>query len=124
MNWDKGLALMAVVAFSTSCAPAAGTAPTPLTADAVRQAQARDPSLTAESLERGRQLFLTKCNHCHKYPDRTRYTEDQFRHIIPRMAGRSNLSPADGALVLNFILADRAATLAGGTSASGVQPSR
>ncbi len=95
----------------TGCGfPPAGSAPGPLTAAAVQNAQMRDASVTAASLERGRQLFLAHCNSCHSYPDRTRFTEEQLRSIVPRMASKAQLSASDSKLVLDFVLADRAST--------------
>jgi mono/diheme cytochrome c family protein len=81
----------------------------------VQQAQARDPSVTAESLEHGRQLFLGHCNRCHSYPDRTKFTEEQLRSIVPRMASKAELSQADGKVILKFLLADRASLLSSGS---------
>jgi len=88
--------------------PKAGPPPGPLTLQGVQVAQTRFPTATAESLESGRQLFLQHCNECHKFPALGAYSDEQWQRIVPRMAGKAQLSPAQGGAILTFILASRA----------------
>lgn len=93
--------------FLTACFPKAGTAPGPLSANALAGAQARWPDTSGEELERGRQLFLQHCDGCHSYPDRTAYSEQKWPSIARRMGSKADLSEVDTERVLRFILANR-----------------
>jgi len=59
----------------------------------------------AESLRRGRAIFVTECAACHRLFSPGDYSPDQWRGIIPRMVRRASLSAgqaADLELYLSF----------------------
>jgi mono/diheme cytochrome c family protein len=91
----------------SACFPKAGTAPGPLSANALASAQRQWPGTSGEELERGRQLFLQHCDACHSYPDRAAYSEQKWPSIARRMGAKADLPEADTELVLRFILANR-----------------
>jgi mono/diheme cytochrome c family protein len=104
------LLLLAFVGASTSaCGPKAGAAPGPLSMASAELARSRWPDASVESLEQGRQLFLTNCHRCHSYPDRTAYTAEEWPSLVRRMGRKAHLSDAEAMLVLRFVLTDREA---------------
>lgn len=104
------LLLSAFVGASTSaCGPKAGAAPGPLSMASAELARSRWPDASLESLEQGRQLFLTNCHRCHSYPDRTAYTAEEWPALVRRMGRKAHLSDAEATLVLRFVLTDREA---------------
>jgi cytochrome c5 len=102
--------------------PKAGPPPGPLSLQAVQVAQTKYPTATAESLESGRQLFLQHCNQCHKFPALGAYSDADWQRIVPRMAGKAQLSPADGDKILTFILSSRAYSSSARTMPTSAPP--
>lgn len=98
-----------VCATTSACGPRAGAAPGPLSMASAELARSRWPDASAESLEQGRQLFLTNCHRCHSYPDRTAYTAGEWPSLVRRMGRKAHLSDAEAMLVLRFVLTDREA---------------
>jgi cytochrome c5 len=108
IGMSRVLALVLVIAVVAGCGyPKAGPPPGPLAASAVTAAQVRWPTATAASLEQGRQIFLHRCNECHKHPALGAYSDAQWEKIMPRMGGKANLAPAETEQVLQFVLAAR-----------------
>ncbi len=101
-------ALLLSAALFSGCFPKAGSLPGPLAPEAIARAQGRYPGTTAESLERGRGLFVTYCDNCHNYPDRREYSEEMWPNIVRRMGKKASISAEDSDLVLHFVLAARA----------------
>jgi hypothetical protein len=95
-----------MLAFLVACGglPKPGPPPGPLAPAAVQAGQTRFPTVTAASLEGGRQLFLHHCNTCHRFPALGAYTVADWRRIVPSMASRAKLSTSDGDAILSFIL--------------------
>ena len=92
---------------TAGCAPKAGLAPGPLDNAHIDAAHRRWPDVSAVTLERGRQAFVSSCNRCHQYPDRAAYDEAHWPAIMRRMAGKARLSADEEASILRFILAER-----------------
>jgi len=114
----RALAIVGLLLAGCPAFPKAGPPPGPLSLQAVQVAQTRYPTATAESLESGRQLFLQHCNQCHKFPALGEYSDADWQRIVPRMAGKAQLAPADGDKILTFILASRAY----GTTSARITP--
>jgi hypothetical protein len=93
----------------TGCFPKPGVAPGPLSEVVLASAQERWPDSSPESLEKGRQIFLASCDSCHSYPDMAYYPEEKWPTIMKRMGHKSDLSDADWALALQFVLVARTA---------------
>ena len=53
--------------------------------------------------ERGRALFLAKCNKCHDYPDPAKYSATQWPRILAEMGRRAGLSQEERDLVLQYV---------------------
>ena len=56
-------------------------------------------------LERGRELYVTKCARCHSAEPVTRYSAQEWREIVPDMAQKAKLNSADEAAVDAYVLA-------------------
>lgn len=65
------------------------------------------PSDPAPAIAAGRATFTAKCNGCHGYPDVSAIADDKWPSIVKKMAGKADLTPAQGDEVLQFILAAR-----------------
>ncbi|HEY5948396.1 MAG TPA: hypothetical protein VIV40_23025 [Kofleriaceae bacterium] len=87
--------------------PIAGTMPAPIVDSTVEHARARWPEVTAESLARGRELFIARCRRCHVLPDRRAYSDERWPKILGTMGPRAKLDAVEQQQVLRFILADR-----------------
>ncbi len=59
-------------------------------------------------LEKGRELYLTDCARCHSVEPIARYTLEEWRKILPRMADESNLDALQGRAVEAYVLGARA----------------
>lgn len=89
---------------ATGCYPKTAAIPGPVT-EAALAAAGGHPS--AKAVAHGRELFAAQCGECHGHPDVTALTEAEWRRVVPRMAGKADLSEADGQDVLDFVLAAR-----------------
>lgn len=76
--------LLALGACSRSTAPHA-------TADDAARAQGRWPGTTAEDLEHGRDVYVSKCSTCHLPPTPTDYAPDAWPGHILDMRDRAHL---------------------------------
>jgi mono/diheme cytochrome c family protein len=95
------LAGVAVALLVFSCAPGYTAPPV--------SAQLAKASPTPQSrLERGYQVHQAKCAKCHPFEDPADYAVDELTHeIMPEMARKSKLEPADAQAVLAYLLAAR-----------------
>jgi mono/diheme cytochrome c family protein len=92
---------------ATGCYPKAAQAPGPLSAGAVTWASTRWPGVTESSLSKGRDLFLSKCNGCHGYPDLAAIDDKHWPDIVESMAKKSHLDAWGRDAVLHYVLAAR-----------------
>lgn len=107
-----GSGLVLVVFFTVAltdagCYPKAGPAPEALSANSVVWASTRWPGVTASSLALGRDLFLTKCNGCHEYPDLSAIADARWPGILEGMARKAHLGAEERDAVLHYVLASR-----------------
>jgi mono/diheme cytochrome c family protein len=54
-------------------------------------------------LDRGRELYVTKCARCHSVEPVTRYSAQEWREIVPDMAQKAKLNSADEAAVDAYV---------------------
>ena len=76
--------------------------PRPTTVDATRA------SVTLESLERGRELYVKRCGNCHQPYQPSEYKPTDWPHHVDEMAERAKLGTDDKILITRFLV-----TLAG-----------
>jgi mono/diheme cytochrome c family protein len=80
-----------------------------VTPELVAVAQARDPSLDAGTLERGREIFVTKCASCHGLPDPLDYSDAEWPRWMQKMTRKAKLTEGQPATALSYVLTARAA---------------
>jgi mono/diheme cytochrome c family protein len=103
----KLITIVALTAAAGCATPRTAPAPGAISPDAVEMAKTRWPGASAQTLEEGRGIFLSSCNKCHGYPDRSAYADEKWPGIIERMGKKAKLSPEQAQLVLRFIQATR-----------------
>lgn len=90
-----------VVLLVLSCAPG-------FTAPPVSGQFAKVSASPQSKLERGYQIHQAKCAKCHPFENPADYGVDELtREIMPVMARKSKLEPADAQAVLAYLLAAR-----------------
>jgi mono/diheme cytochrome c family protein len=94
--------------------PPAGDLPPPVTAADADSAKARFPDSSESSLNAGHDLFASRCNGCHRYPDIAKIDDARWPEILSRMGKKANLDDAQAHSVFSFVLVAR--------SHSGVTP--
>jgi mono/diheme cytochrome c family protein len=101
------VALCAIGFMEAGCYPKAAPAPGAVSANSVTWAATRWPGVTASALEAGRDLFVSKCNGCHGYPDLAAIAEKRWPDIVESMAKKSHLDAGGRDAVLHYVLASR-----------------
>jgi hypothetical protein len=102
------LALTLFAASFVGCGfPPAGDLPPPVTPAAADAAKARFPDSSASSLNAGHDLFASRCNGCHRYPDITKIDDARWPEILSRMGKKASLDDAQTHSVLSFVLVAR-----------------
>jgi cytochrome c5 len=89
--------------FATLAACGGSRPPTVTQADADR-VQARWPGVTADELNRGRDLFATKCGSCHVPPAPTDFVADDWPAHVEEMRERAGLDDASAQLVERYLM--------------------
>ena len=102
--WLGSVVSALITLFIVSCA---NFAPPPAVSPALI-ANARSDHVDAGQLQNGRTLFVSHCLECHTLPPVTRYTREQWPHLVSRMSGRANLSAGEQAAIVAYL---RAASL-------------
>jgi len=98
------IAAVVIILFIVSCA---NLAPPPEVSPALIS-NARPDHVDAEQLQNGRRLFLSHCLECHTLPPVSKYSRNEWPHLVSRMSGRANLSPGEQAAIVAYL---RAASL-------------
>jgi hypothetical protein len=93
-----------IILFIVSCA---NLAPPPEVSPALI-ANARPDHASAQELETGRNLFVSRCLECHTLPPARKYSPGEWPHLVDRMSGRANLSAGEQAAIVAYL---RAASL-------------
>ena len=73
------------ICFLTACG-ATLTAPTQTDVD---RGAKKFPGLTLTELTEGQNLFKAKCSQCHGLKNPTSRSEEQWRKVVPKMAGKA-----------------------------------
>jgi hypothetical protein len=97
-----------VILFIVSCA---NFAPPPEVSPALIS-NARPDRVDAEQLQNGRNLFVSRCLECHTLPPVTKYSRNEWPHLVSRMSGRANLSAADQEAITIYLRAASSTTSA------------
>ena len=63
-----------------------------------------------QALIRGREVYLNRCISCHNIEPVARYTQDEWKRIVPDMARESNLDDLQEKDLLSYILIARSYT--------------
>jgi len=87
----------------TACATIEELAP-PVN-EAMLAALAPRDAASDERIERGREVYVTKCARCHSPERVTHYALARWEEILPRMAQKASLSTEDHAAVEQYITA-------------------
>jgi mono/diheme cytochrome c family protein len=61
----------------------------------------------AASLQRGRQIFATRCTECHVARRIDKYSVAEWNHFIGKMAPRAGLKPAERTALESYIIMAR-----------------
>jgi mono/diheme cytochrome c family protein len=109
-----GAALCGAI-FVVSCGPAASVpevVKAPIPPSIAAKSEASPVSVAAPMAvtdpDRGKTLYLSKCAKCHAFEKPADYEVTEWRdEIMPVMARKARLDPADSAAVLAYILAAR-----------------
>ena len=100
----QALAAVGIVALLLWLSACAGR-PLPLVTEAdVEFASARWPELPAGSLEKGRQLYLSKCASCHRPIDPSRYTAAEWPTKIAEMNKEKRVDDQSLKLIEAYLL--------------------
>jgi cytochrome c2 len=68
-------------------------------------ARAQHDHTTAQQLSAGRNLFLHRCLECHTLPVVTKYSPDEWPHLVSRMAPRADLSADEEQSIVAYLRA-------------------
>ncbi|MFM1931239.1 MAG: hypothetical protein RL226_542 [Bacteroidota bacterium] len=81
------LLVLGIAVFIYACGTSKATVPT---SDDLTRAQAAHPEYTMEDLQEGRRLYTTYCGSCHPLKKPASRDEQDWRQIVPSMAGKAN----------------------------------
>ena len=93
-----------VVASAIAVTACAGGTVTPTLVSA---AQKRWPEASQESLERGRSLYVSKCQDCHALPAPKGHSAEEWPKYMEKMGKLASLDTAGTELVLRYVIAAR-----------------
>lgn len=82
----------------------------PVTADQVKEAAARFPGSTRESLEKGRLLTLSNCARCHRAFEPTEFRAEAWPALVGEMREGAGLDGEEEALIVRYLVTASAAT--------------
>jgi hypothetical protein len=104
----RSMTIALLASAGAGCAfPPAGPLPPPITAADADAAKARFPDASEASLRTGRDLFASRCNGCHHYPDVSKIEGERWPGILSSMGKKASLDDAQTHAVLSFILVVR-----------------
>lgn len=63
------------------------------------------PTISAETLEAGRTLYVTRCGSCHGLPAIAAYGQPAWKSWVRRMAPKARIDAAQEAALLSYVLA-------------------
>jgi cytochrome c5 len=117
-SWAVPLCICAAAGFAL--AACATPAVLPEAADA-SWAGTRWPGTTMADLERGRGVFVSRCQNCHTLPDPKQKTSAEWDSAVAEMAERAHLSSDERSFVARYLatISARQTASAGQTSPAG-----
>ena len=62
------------------------------------------PTFPSAEIAEGSNLYASNCGKCHDLPKESKYSEEQWRKIVPPMAGKSKLDATQENKVLQYVL--------------------
>jgi hypothetical protein len=62
------------------------------------------PTFPSTEIAEGGTLYTNNCGKCHDLPEESKYSEEQWRKIVPPMAGKSKLDATQENKVLQYVL--------------------
>ncbi len=65
------------------------------------------PAVSAETLEAGRTLYVTRCGSCHGLPAIAAYEQPAWKSWVRRMAPKARIDAAQEADLLTYVLASQ-----------------
>ncbi len=92
--------LVATLVAVAACRPAAP----PVTAAHAEWAASQWPAITRADLERGRQLYMTKCSACHRPRDPMEHAPGEWPGEIAEMQERAHLAPDEVMLIEHYVV--------------------
>jgi cytochrome c5 len=78
-------------------------APPPISTALIKRGQS--DHATQQQLSEGRVLFVRRCLECHTLPVVTKYSADEWPHLVSRMSARAELTPAEEQSVIAYLRA-------------------
>ena len=91
----KYIALFSIVTLLIACSPKIAEVVNPVTPE-----QAASMSADVNS---GKVLFDSKCHKCHKLKTIDKYTPEEWKVILPKMAQRAKLESSDESLIQQYV---------------------
>ena len=76
-----------------------------VTPELVAVAQQREKTVNADTLERSRALYVTRCSSCHSLNDPRDYTAEEWPGWMQKMARKAKINSEQERQILLFILA-------------------
>lgn len=82
----------------------------PPTQPDVDRVQSKYPGYTLEDLNKGKALFEQNCAECHRLKNPTKFSEEKWQNIVPKMVKKVNkkhpntLNDADRELILKYVV--------------------
>ncbi len=102
---SAGVVLMGVICAGATACNSVHTALSDLTPAVITRGEAE--GFSTPLLAQGRELFVARCAHCHALPAVDSSSRSDWEGILPRMARKSGLDPAQAAAVRAFVVTVR-----------------
>jgi hypothetical protein len=103
----KALFFALIAGVAAGCYPKSAAAPGAVSEANATWAASKWPDSTPETLAKGHDLFIAKCNGCHGYPDFAPIAEEKWPKIVDRMGNHVDFDDKQKEAVLRFILASK-----------------
>lgn len=89
-----------VLLLITSCGSVAKNLYIPMEANALKA------SVSVTDLIAGKDLYLTRCNECHKLNKPSRYSDSQWVNILDKMQEKAKITDAQKGLIHSYLTAE------------------
>jgi hypothetical protein len=92
--------ILCITFYISACTKDAGTQSTVLYDPATTDVTA---NASLVQLQQGKNLFISNCNACHQLYSPDSYTVAEWKNIISKMSGRTNLNSSQISLILKYV---------------------